>query len=256
MSYNELFNQIRKIRSAQDSFDLRKAMSDILVDLDLTGFTYLEADGDTSTLHFCTYPERWLKRYKEKQYGMIDPIIARMQSEKSAFIWSCDDYLESQERGVSDFFEDARQHGVYKGISIPFRRPGAKKCLFSVVTDNAELDLGFLLSDIKLIADNFNMMFLSTSRHTRPRQVEIFSERERQCLTLVALGASNSEACKILGAKTRSVEHHLQSARDKIGAKNIASAICFLIDTGAINVSDAEFTELPMTNEFDIPVEK
>ena len=256
MSSNDLFDRIKRIRSANSIEELGKIIPSILVDLGFTGFAYLEAEGESSTLYFCTYSERWMNKYDERKYGMIDPIIARMHTEKSAFIWSCEDYLESQERGVSDFFEDARQHGIYKGISIPFRRPGAKKCLFSVVTDNAELDLGFLLSDIKLIADNFNMMFLSTSRHTRPRQVEIFSERERQCLTLVALGASNSEACKILGAKTRSVEHHLQSARDKIGAKNIASAICFLIDTGAINVSDAEFTELPMTNEFDIPVEK
>ena len=253
MSYNELFNQIRKIRSAQDSFDLRKAMSDILVDLDLTGFTYLEADGDTSTLHFCTYPERWLKRYKEKQYGMIDPIIARMQSEKSAFIWSCDDYLESQERGVSDFFEDARQHGVYKGISIPFRRPGAKKCLFAIVTDNAELDLDLIFYDIKLIAENFNMIFLSLERHVVARPAEIFSEQELRCLTLLALGASNSEACKIMRVKIRSVEQYLQSARDKIGAKNLASAVSFLVDTGIINVSDAKLRKLPKSISFDIP---
>ncbi len=253
MSSNDLFDRIKRIRSANSIEELGKIIPSILVDLGFTGFAYLEAEGESSTLYFCTYSERWMNKYDERKYGMIDPIIARMHTEKSAFIWSCEDYLESQERGVSDFFEDARQHGIYKGISIPFRRPGAKKCLFAIVTDNAELDLDLIFYDIKLIAENFNMIFLSLERHVVARPAEIFSEQELRCLTLLALGASNSEACKIMRVKIRSVEQYLQSARDKIGAKNLASAVSFLVDTGIINVSDAKLRKLPKSISFDIP---
>ncbi len=228
-------------------------MTSVLVDLGFSGFTYLEADKDQFALHYCTYSEVWVKKYKEMEYGLIDPVIDLMHKEKSPFTWDCNDFAKDPNRDIREFFKDAKKHGISQGISVPLRRGSKKSCVFTVVSPDNELETASLIKYIKLIAENFNMMFLSIREGVATTLAGGFSEREKQCMALTAFGASNTEVAEILNITKRTVEQHLQAARDRIGAGNIASAVAFFVDTGVIHVNRSGFSQLSRPLLFGIP---
>ncbi len=228
-------------------------MSNVLVDLGFSGFSYLEAGKDNFALHYCTYSEIWIKKYKEMGYGSIDPVIDRLYKEKSPFLWGYDDFIKHESIEVREFAEDAREHGISQGISIPLRSRDKKICVLTIVTPSLELETGPIVKFIKLIAENFNIMFLSLRGEMAITLSDQFSEREKECMTLTALGASNSEVAEILEVSKRTVEQHIQAVRNKIGAPNISSAIVFLNDTGIIQVNNSGFSQLSRPLFFGTP---
>ena len=68
-------------------------------------------------------------------------------------------------------------------------------------------------------------MFVSLAEGSRISPVKnMFSEREQEVLFLSAIGASSQAMGNLLGITKRTVETHIATAKEKIGARNQCAA--------------------------------
>src|SRR5271166_5100894 len=102
--------------------DLEGTLKAIAVDIGVCHISYLrlspDKGSDTSVLTtaIVTYSMSWQRRYFERQYVLIDPVIAIGSKAVLPFDW---DQLVSDDPAVQAFFVDALSHGVGRnGISI------------------------------------------------------------------------------------------------------------------------------------------
>ena len=72
----------------------------------------------------------------------------------------------------------------------------------------------------------------------------IYSNREKQAITLAALGATNHDTGLIIGISPKTAERQLQSAREKTWARTQAIAAAFAVDTGIIRLSNNNLPQL------------
>jgi DNA-binding CsgD family transcriptional regulator len=60
------------------------------------------------------------------------------------------------------------------------------------------------------------------------------TKRERQCLSLLAIGMRTKEIAKRLGIADKTVENHTTSARKRLGASTSIQAVVIAIKMGII----------------------
>ncbi|MBF0189080.1 MAG: helix-turn-helix transcriptional regulator [Magnetococcales bacterium] len=60
------------------------------------------------------------------------------------------------------------------------------------------------------------------------------TNRERQCLELLAIGLRGKEIAVRLGIADRTVEHHVRLAKKRLGAKSREHAVALAIQHGLI----------------------
>lgn len=244
---------IRRIRTASSLRELGKLATAALQDQGFSGFTYIEAGGGSFFLHYGTYSDTWLDRYRERDYGMIDPVLKHMHNANGPWSWCAKDYFDDQDGEIVEFFRDASVHSVCQGVSVPFRRPDGFR-LFTAVSPNFEKHIEDWITPIKLIAENFNLLFTSIHEgdKTSPAQ-HSFSVRERQVLFLSAIGASSADMGELLGITKRTAEQHIASAKEKMGARTQAAAVGYATDTGIIQLMDTGLPQFKDQKLFRMP---
>ena len=219
--------------------DLEETLKTIAADIGVCHISYLRLSPDKSAdasllAAIVTYSVRWQHRYFEKQYVLIDPVMAKGSKAVLPFDW---EELVSDDPVVQAFFMDALSYGVGRnGISIPVRnRRGAfavvsfssnhsrqeweefktsnmvKLQLISVLVDSAaSVNLKLVIPPVKL------------------------SKREEQCLIWAARGKTYQDISDILNISFGSVKSYLDTARHKLNCINLTHAVAVAIATGVI----------------------
>ena len=62
----------------------------------------------------------------------------------------------------------------------------------------------------------------------------MLTERERDCMRLVAMGKPDTEIAHRLGIANSTVKYYIDSARHKLTARNRAHAVAMLLSRGPI----------------------
>jgi DNA-binding CsgD family transcriptional regulator len=219
--------------------DLEDTLRAIADDLGLLHIAYLrfspEKSADTSLLSaVVTYPVRWQHRYFEKQYVLIDPVIARGSKAVLPFDW---EELVNDDPAVQALFADALTYNIGRnGISIPVRNRQGAYSLVSFTSNHSKSEW------IKYKERNMTQLQLmsvlidsaagiNTRLNTRPVSL---SKREEQCLIWAARGKTYQDIAEILDLSYGSVKSYLDTARHKLNCINITHAVAVAIATGVI----------------------
>jgi DNA-binding CsgD family transcriptional regulator len=179
---------------------------------------------------FSTYPASWVIRYQEVNFAQSDPIVAAALSGNLPILWRKLPPVESRHK----VFDEARQHGLSNGISIPIHGAGGEKAVLSVSSHEApEKKIkheSAVLGQICLAA-----LYLHEAVHTLnislsiTKKVSPLSPREKECLLWASNGKTAWEIGQILQISEHTVTFHINNAKRKLGATNrhqaIASAI-------------------------------
>lgn len=171
-----------------------------------------------------TYPASWIKRYLQKGYIDIDPVIREGFSRTLPFEWS-ELTLETAEEG--EFLVDALQHGVGPyGMSIPLRSKIGHKGLFSISFSGSQQaweDLRRTSLQTWIQAANRLHRRVITAEFGEPRQS--LSAREIECLRWTAMGKDAGDIALILQISPHTVRDYLKSARFKLDCVTAAQAV-------------------------------
>ena len=87
-----------------------------------------------------------------------------------------------------------------------------------------------------VLSSEVSAQLAGRTRHSGLAASGGLSDREREVLGLVALGASNKEIATELGIGTRTVETHVSSAMAKLGARSRTEAINLAVQRGVLTL--------------------
>jgi DNA-binding CsgD family transcriptional regulator len=183
-----------------------------------------------------TYDIAWVRRYIEKDYKSVDPVVLGALRRFTPMDWKSLDWSSPQARQM---MREAMAHGLgNQGWSVPIWGPGGEFAMFSV-NDNAtdaewERFTRAHAKDFLLISHLVHQHAKRIiNKEVEPPTTDL-SPREREVLARLSLGQSRGQVADSLGISENTLRAYIDSARHKLGAANVTHAVALATARGII----------------------
>jgi LuxR family transcriptional regulator, quorum-sensing system regulator LasR len=172
------------------------------------------------------------KYYREK-FHLHDPALRHCHCSWHPLPWTSELFAAPETRPI---YEEARLHGISAGCAVPISPASSG---FSFVRDEdadaALPDVLRVLPSMALLSgfvmEAVNVVEAKAADRDPPQRL---SNREVECLKLMAAGCRDSDIAERLNITLRTVVAHITNGRRKIGASNRAQLIAKCISLGII----------------------
>jgi DNA-binding CsgD family transcriptional regulator len=183
-----------------------------------------------------SYDPAWVKRYKDRNYFQIDPVIASGRRGFLPIDWSeTDRYSLSSQK----FFAEAESFGVGRqGITMPIRGPSGERALLTLTANSSD-------EEWRRLRPMYIREFHALAHFVHDRAVKLsglrkdvtpkLSRRERECLESVARGRVPKLIANDLNISESAVRLYLKSARYKLGCGTMNHTIARAINLELID---------------------
>lgn len=183
-----------------------------------------------------TYSDDWVERYVGEEYDRIDPVVKGCYQRFHPVDWRRLDWTGKVSR---DFIAEAREAGVgNQGYSIPIRGPSGQFALFTVSHNAGDRAWTRFTEthtrDLILAAHYINQKALDLDEEICRAPHRALSPRERDALTLLALGYSRAQAAESLAISEHTLRVYIEGARYKVGAMNTTHAVALALANGLV----------------------
>jgi DNA-binding CsgD family transcriptional regulator len=181
----------------------------------------------TNPLLLLTYDQAWVKRYVERDYFRIDPVVLSGRESFLPIDWLTVEHVSKEAR---HFFAEAERYGVGRhGFTLPIRGPAGERALFTITTNATDEHWHRWrfshLRDFHLLAHYFHDRAMRVAKLRYDRVMRPLSPRERQCLERVMQGHAPSQVAHALGLSVSAVHAHLRAARQKLECSSTEQAV-------------------------------
>lgn len=180
-----------------------------------------------------SYPGPWMRRYLQKRYLEIDPVVCRALAGECVIPWS--DALFAE---VPQLWAEARQAGLRHGVSLAAWDRGGALGIFSLARDEGPLgeqeQQQVVPSAGHLLARCHPLLVAHLARRHGTVRHRSLTVREREVLLWSADGKTAGEIGMILGISERTVNFHIRHVIAKFDACNKTQAILSAVAAGAI----------------------
>lgn len=186
------------------------------------------------------YPHEWRCELYDRGLYRIDPVLQYAERTLIPFHWNDPAFLQALDNRQHAMLKRARDYGLHYGFTVPIHlpwRPVLAKASCSVVT-----------TSIRMAPVNYQVIQLTSlylynaiSQRTRcahPVHQISLSERERQCLELVAQGKSDWIIGQLLNISEHTVHRYIETAKRRLGVSTRVQAILRAIDESQISFGD------------------
>lgn len=226
------------VSTASDKTAFRAVAERATLKLGFCHFAYIGLAQHSQTL-ISTYPKQWTTRYWSQRYDLIDPVLIRARCDRDPFQWTGQQMAKGRGDQVQRLFGEAAQFGIERGVTVPIPAGFDRFALFTFAADKRSPDLHEKAAKTKDILQLMSMYFHAHVEAALKPPVGIdassaLSQREAECLAWTSRGRTMDQIGKILGVKTRTVAFHLDSARTKLDAENVAHAVALALRRGLI----------------------
>jgi DNA-binding CsgD family transcriptional regulator len=183
-----------------------------------------------------TYPIEWIRRYVERDYKSIDPVVLGAVRRFHPMDWKTLDWSNPQAR---EFLREARKAGVgNQGWSVPIWGPHGEFALFAVNHNCSDEDWADYTrakaKEILLVAHLVHQQATRiVNNETGPPTAEL-SPREREALAHLSIGESRAAVADKLNISENTLRAYIDSARHKLGAANVTHAVALALARGLI----------------------
>ena len=183
-----------------------------------------------------TYSKEWARRYTEKDYKTIDPVVLGALRRHHPMDWKTLDWSSPAARA---FLREALEAGLgNQGWSVPIWGPQGEFALF-VVNQRAD-DAAWEAftrrhsKDILLISHLVHQQAKRIINREVAEATPDLSPREKEALTLLSLGQSRAQVADQLHISESTLRAYINSARHKLGAHNTTHAVAQAMARGVI----------------------
>jgi len=184
------------------------------------------------------YPERWVRYFSDRQFYQNDPVFQRADRADEPFFWYDRTFLASLTPLQHDILAEARRLGLENGYTVPILVSDGVRASCSVVPDGPSVDPHSYLIVGTLARGMFAAARqVAVQRHPLFSSVQL-SERERQCLKLVAHGMTDAMIAKRLNLAPSTVHNHLANIMECLGATKRIQALMLALATENISLSE------------------
>lgn len=228
---SEQFHEVQKfVREARLVNDLH-ALSHLLEDsVRAFGFQYFALGHHVNVvsgkyIQIGNYPTAWMEVVRSKNQIAEDPVLLACQTSAAGFMWSELPNLIPLSSRQKRILDEAAKAGLGEGFTVPVHIPGecAGSCSFGVnssVTINEEVlpaaqYIGcFAFEAARRLAKEKET---SISQSRNGIHAPALTQRQRDCLVLVAKGKSDWDAGRLLGISDQTVHEHVEIAKRRYG---------------------------------------
>jgi LuxR family transcriptional regulator, activator of conjugal transfer of Ti plasmids len=195
-------------------------------------FAYMQAYA-TEMKTFNNYPSEWGGIYFRHRYSKIDPVVTTAKRGRQMFNWSSDEWIKSgTSKEVRKFCSQAMSFGIRAGTTIPVEGSYGAVILLTFATSRSRFDaavLGDALSAQRAaLAVHYRLRDLADLPKTEPALC--LSSKEAICLKWSEHGRTMQEIADLTKIQYRTVQHYLDNARRKLGARNVTQAVAIAKD--------------------------
>nr|CAD6437023.1 autoinducer-binding protein [Rhizobium sp. Q54] len=172
------------------------------------------------------YPQEWQRRYLREGYERLDPVVWRAQHTALPFQWSMGKDRKSLPREKRAFVDQAAEHGIRSGLSIPLPDGFGRRAILSFASarqPNGEYETPD--ANEAFVAASLIHAFITVhDSRGEPARSPCLTPQEKLCLRWKAEGKKNHEIAQILQVKASTVRWSLDAAREKLNAVTLPQA--------------------------------
>lgn len=183
---------------------------------------------------YTTTSATWIQRYAQNNYIEIDPRLESVTRHPQPTFWDQAQYRGRSPR-VDAFLDDATAHDVGSGVVMGIRDVNTSSGMITfnasepILSDYRRAALERVLGDLALFGNTFHDVFL-TNALTGPVETAyghgvVLSSRELEVLQLVIEGLRDKTLAERLEITPRTVQMHITSLREKLGATTREQAV-------------------------------
>jgi DNA-binding CsgD family transcriptional regulator len=183
-----------------------------------------------------TYSIDWARRYIEKDYRSVDPVILGALRRSHPMDWKSCDWSSPAARR---FLKEAIAAGVgNQGWSVPIWGPNGEFALFAINhrCDDATWE-DFTRKNAKDLLLISHLVHQQVMRiileEVEPPSADL-SPREREALAQLSVGHSRASVADSLNISENTLRAYIDSARHKLGAANVTHAVALALAKGII----------------------
>lgn len=231
----EFRSVVDMLEAAQDELTIRGAMKRFARSCGYERFAYLKKEG-TEVRTFNTYPKPWEGVYLSADYSNIDPVVTQAKRKRDIFYWTADDWSTGSSSELQRFRNESIAHGIRCGMTIPVEGGFGLSMLLTFASSERKVDLPVAFDPKRAVQlvmmVHYRLKMIGTKTTVNPK--EALSPREMQCLTWAAKGKNTLTTADVVGINSRTVQHHLDKARGKLGAESVPQLVAIAKDRGLL----------------------
>lgn len=244
--YQAFVEEANRITKAED---LRNLVSDAAREM---GFNYVAIVEHVNVgerklaLSIETYPDDWRDMVLERRYFSDDPVMALCNQTAMPFAWSEVPQLLTLTARQSEILASARHAGLGDGFTVPINVPGETQgsCNFGVRLGRA------LPEASRPIAHHLGCFAFEAMRRVHRHEgtaAELarsidkpkLTQRQLDCVVLVARGKGDWEIGQLLGISDQTVHHHVEAAKRRYGVASRQQLVVRALFDSQITFTDA-----------------
>lgn len=180
-----------------------------------------------------SWPDEWGERYFNNGYISVDPTIAHVIGSDSPLNWS--DISNQTHETSNNVIHEAKEFGLTQGITIPQASLDGLKIGISFSGSRLDIDNPRISTVLTVIGSySVGTSLRLSSRKQRSNPIHL-TPREREILQWVGAGKTSFEIGIILSISSATVEKHIRSTMQKIGANNRPHVIAEAMRIGLLH---------------------
>ena len=181
------------------------------------------------------YPPAWLAQYSANHYEDIDPVRHHMFVTKGAFTWDSLKSLRKLTQIQTALLNTAIHAGLNNGVCIPMRGPSGELAGVMAACSMARPQWDVVtLDNSGLLSEQFYKVYLQLGQKAEIIETIKLTDRERQVLSLCAVGRTQLEIAKNLGVTAHAVNFHMRGIYSKLDTCNPETAMLKAMAMGLI----------------------
>lgn len=167
--------------------------------------------------------EAWDQRYWSERYVVHDPCVKLLLKSPRAFAWS--DAKPLGDSRAQAMWGEAAERGMNEGYVVRVFGPAGQEVLIRMATEAPDTDPTHR-AVIESLATVFGTIMLKhwEMQDDNP-DFGIISERQAQCLSWAGRGKTDWEIGAILNLSPRTVHHHIEAAKKRLGVAKRQEAV-------------------------------
>ncbi len=240
----------RKASSPADLHDLMQTISHemgfdyfaLLHHVDLR--PYIPQDGRVLTSEFIAlsnYPQFWIDQYVSDEVVNFDPVLLASQRTAVGFGWAQLPDLITLTSHHIQIIAKTREAGIWDGFTVPANIPGELNgsCNFAVGQTRSVPAGSFAMAQlVGSFAFQAARTLVSRMRGVSAQETVRLTDRQLECIVLVARGKTDWEIGKILGIAEETVKRHIADARARYDVPKRMQVVVRALYDGLVPMSE------------------
>lgn len=191
------------------------------------------------SVRIISYPSSWKARSAEQRYYADDPVLLTAQRLALPFTWEDIPRHIDLTRRQQTILDEAKLVGLPNGFTVPIHIPGQISGSCTFIYEAGAVDPACFPAAHYVGIYAFNAALRMSGRPFGPHDERVrLTNRQRQCLSLVARGKSDWTIGQLLTLSQQTVHMHIELAKGRYNVSSRVEAVVRALFDGELAFAD------------------